>query len=429
MFALKVDNVSKRYRLGQVGSGTLSHDLNRLWARIRGKEDPFATIGSVNDREQAGGEYVWALRDINFEVDCGEIIGIIGRNGAGKSTLLKLLSRVTAPTTGEIKINGRVASLLEVGTGFHPELTGRENIYLNGAILGMTRSEIKRRFDEIVEFSGCAKYIDTPVKRYSSGMHVRLAFAVAAHLESDILIVDEVLAVGDAEFQTRCIGKMQEVSRAQKKTVLFVSHNMSSVKKLCPRSAILDKGTVTAIGETASMIQKYMGASDQIDRVLNWPDGAGPTSPELTLRNISVRDSDGGVDRPLVSSDEIHITVDYSLHMPVKGMRVVITLRNQDGVDIFSSSDFFFQSEDRIRQAGKHRSKMFVPADFLSLGKFQVEIGLELPLDRAFVPEQSVGFEITELSHVQLGAIQARQPLGVIHPRMNWHVDRQGPLD
>src|SRR5436190_15090923 len=227
--AIKVENVSKLYRLGQVGTGSLAHDINRWWHKLRGKEDPYLKIGESNDRTQkSNSEYVWALKDIDFEVKQGEVLGIIGRNGAGKSTLLKILSRTTSPTTGSVKIKGRVASLLEVGTGFHPELSGRDNIFLNGAILGMTRLEIKSKFDEIVDFAGVERYIDTPVKRYSSGMYVRLAFGVAAHLEPEILIVDEVLAVGDAEFQKKALGKMKDVSTQQGRTVLFVSHQMGS---------------------------------------------------------------------------------------------------------------------------------------------------------------------------------------------------------
>lgn len=256
--AIQIENVSKQYRLGEVGTGTLSHDLHRAWAKMRGKPDPFAKVGEVNNREEAGGEYVWALRDINFEVQQGEILGIIGRNGAGKSTLLKLLSRVTAPTTGAIKTKGRIASLLEVGTGFHPELTGRENVYLNGAIMGMTRPEITRRLEEIVEFSGCAKYIDTPVKRYSSGMMVRLGFAVAAHLDCEILVVDEVLAVGDLEFQRKCIGKMQDVSKTTGKTVLFVSHNMASVMELCAAGVLLEDGGTVFEGPIDAAINHYL---------------------------------------------------------------------------------------------------------------------------------------------------------------------------
>ena len=240
---LKVDNISKQYRLGLVGTGTLSHDLNRWWHRIRGKEDPYLKIGEENDRsKKAKSSYVWALQDVSFEVEKGEVLGIIGKNGAGKSTLLKILSKVTGPTTGEIKSKGRIASLLEVGTGFHGEMTGRENIYLNGAILGMTKKEISSKIEDIIAFSGCERYIDTPVKRYSSGMTVRLAFAVAAFLEPEILVVDEVLAVGDADFQKKAIGKMQDLSKGEGRTVLFVSHNMAAVESLCTRVIMMQNG-------------------------------------------------------------------------------------------------------------------------------------------------------------------------------------------
>lgn len=256
--AIQVENLSKAYQLGQIGTGTISRDLERWFAKIRGKEDPFLRIGETNDRTSKGTSgVVWSLKDINFTIEQGDAIGIIGRNGAGKSTLLKLLSRVTAPTTGNIKVKGRIASLLEVGTGFHPELSGRENIYLNGAILGMRKREIAAKFDEIVDFAGVERYVDTPVKRYSSGMYVRLAFAVAAHLESEILIVDEVLAVGDAEFQKKCLGKMGEVSQGQGRTVLFVSHNMASVKQLCKKGIVLDKGSIGLMGSVEDALIFY----------------------------------------------------------------------------------------------------------------------------------------------------------------------------
>lgn len=261
---LKAENISKQYRLGQVGTGTLSHDLNRWWHQVRGKENPYLKIGDTNDRSTKGeSDYVWALQDINFEVERGEILGIIGKNGAGKSTLLKILSRVTAPTTGSIKFGGRVASLLEVGTGFNGEMTGRENIYLNGAILGMTKKEITSKLDEIIDFSGCERYIDTPVKRYSSGMYVRLAFAVAAFLEPEILIVDEVLAVGDAEFQKKAIGKMQDISREGGRTVLFVSHNMAAVKQLCTRGIVLKHGKVFFEGGIDESVSHYLSVNEE----------------------------------------------------------------------------------------------------------------------------------------------------------------------
>jgi len=259
---IKVENLSKQYRLGLIGTGTLSHDLNRWWHKVRGKEDPYLKVGEVNDQtSQSNSGYIWALNDINLEIKQGDVIGIIGKNGAGKSTLLKILSRVTGPTTGFVGIKGRTASLLEVGTGFHPELTGQDNIYLNGAILGMTKREIKRKLNDIIDFSGCSKYIDTPVKRYSSGMKVRLGFAVAAFLDPEILIVDEVLAVGDAEFQRRAIGKMNEVSYGGGRTVLFVSHNMASIQALCSKAVLLSNGTIKVLGNTDEVILQYLAAN------------------------------------------------------------------------------------------------------------------------------------------------------------------------
>lgn len=264
---IKVENLSKQYRLGEIGTGSLSHDVNRWWHRVRGKENPYLKIGESNDRSTKGeSEYVWSLKDINFEIEQGDAVGIIGRNGAGKSTLLKILSRVTGPTTGSVKVKGRIASLLEVGTGFHPELSGRDNIFLNGAILGMRKHEIQKKFDEIVDFAGVERYIDTPVKRYSSGMYVRLAFAVAAHLESEILIVDEVLAVGDAEFQKKCLGKMNDVSKGEGRTILFVSHNMGSVKALCNKGIVLKNGDLNYMGQVDNALSRYLkqGTSNNI---------------------------------------------------------------------------------------------------------------------------------------------------------------------
>lgn len=292
---LQVDDLSKQYRLGEVTTGTLSHDLNRWWHRVRGRPDPYLKITRANVRDRRAGtgagayaDYVWALRHVTFEIRRGDVLGIIGRNGAGKSTLLKILSRVTAPTAGEVRINGRIASLLEVGTGFHPDLTGRENIYLNGAILGMTRAEIRGRLDEIVDFSGCARYLDTPVKRYSSGMIVRLGFAVAAHLEPDILIVDEVLAVGDAEFQQKCIGKMQDVAR-QGRTVFFVSHNMAAVERLCSRALRLEAGRVVQHGTPAECIDAYLHGGME-GPVGEYQDLSGRT---LALRRFSLHGAAG----------------------------------------------------------------------------------------------------------------------------------------
>ena len=267
---IKVENLSKQYRLGSVGTGSFAHDVNRTWHRLRGNEDPYLKIGEENDRTQKGSsEYVWALKDINFDVQHGEVLGIIGRNGAGKSTLLKILSRTTSPTTGSVKIKGRVASLLEVGTGFHPELSGRDNIFLNGAILGMSKQEIKSKFDEIVDFSGVERYIDTPVKRYSSGMYVRLAFGVAAYLEPEILIVDEVLAVGDAEFQKKALGKMKNISKGEGRTVLFVSHNMEAIKNICSRGILMQHGKIVNDACAADIVDKYLSEVQEKEIIIN----------------------------------------------------------------------------------------------------------------------------------------------------------------
>ncbi len=264
--AIEFENISKQYRLGIVSTQTISHDLKRWWiTNIRGKEDPYLKIGEVNDRAHKGNsDYIWALKDINFKVEQGDVLGIIGKNGAGKSTLLKILSKVTAPSTGEIRARGRIASLLEVGTGFHPEMTGIENIYMNGAIMGMTKPEIKRKLDEIIDFSGVERYIETPVKRYSSGMTVRLGFAIAAHLEPEILVVDEVLAVGDAEFQKKAIGKMQDVSRGDGRTVLFVSHNMGAVKNLCSKGIILENGCLVYASDAVSAVDEYVRKKESL---------------------------------------------------------------------------------------------------------------------------------------------------------------------
>lgn len=333
---IKAENISKLYRLGEVGTGTISHDLNRWWAKMRGKEDPFSKIGEANDRTTKGNsEYIWALKDINFDVKQGDAVGIIGRNGAGKSTLLKILSRTTLPTGGDIKIKGRVASLLEVGTGFHPELTGRENIYLNGAILGMNKGEITRKFDEIVDFAGVERYVDTPVKRYSSGMYVRLAFGVAAHLESEILVVDEVLAVGDAEFQKKCLGKMKDVSTGEGRTVLFVSHNMLSIAKLCPQSILLDKGTIDISGNTEEVINRYNTRMDlfEIDDSQN---GIPLGASGLQLMNVSLRSLDGELDK-ITIGHTFEILVELKKDRSLSEFGLTLILKDSYDSIVFSS--------------------------------------------------------------------------------------------
>lgn len=348
---LKAENISKQYRLGQIGTGTLSHDLNRWWHQLRGKEDPYLKVGESNDRSTKGSsDYVWALQEINFEVKQGEVLGVIGKNGAGKSTLLKILSRVTTPTTGEIKTRGRIASLLEVGTGFHPELTGRENIFLNGAILGMTKSEINEKLEEIIAFSGCERYVDTPVKRYSSGMRVRLAFAVAAFLEPDILVIDEVLAVGDAEFQKKAIGKMQDISRGDGRTVLFVSHNMAAVKSLCTRAIVLEHGKLAFEGTQNEAVEFYLRSSTENLKIplLNRKDRIG--NGQLLLKNITFLNQKNESINELISGSPLTIKVEIEKIIPIDYSKLIISLAFQDSnmntVLLFSSDEIGFKFSD-----------------------------------------------------------------------------------
>ncbi|MCG2462590.1 ABC transporter ATP-binding protein [Flavobacteriaceae bacterium F89] len=417
---IKIENVSKQYRLGLTGTGTFSHDVNRWWHNIRGKEDPYLKIGEANDRSTKGeSDYVWALRDINFEVMPGEVLGIIGKNGAGKSTLLKLLSRVTAPTTGSIKARGRIASLLEVGTGFHPELTGRENVFLNGAIMGMSKPEIRAKFDEIVDFAGCERYIDTPVKRYSSGMYVRLAFAVAAHLEPDILVVDEVLAVGDAEFQKKAIGKMQEVSTEGGRTVLFVSHNMESVRKLCNTGIVLSNGIITYNGDVDQAISNYLSNGNKANNELIYTDNI---KDELQLNSIKIK-SDGDTNS-YTTKDNLKIIIDYTLFDTLVNLRVIINFFTEDGVLIFSTSDFESYNLDRKRIAGRYLSQCQIPANLLNLGNYRISVHIDIPKVKSYYVDESITFEIVDLQQNQLGISLSGKPQGVIHPILEWNVKK-----
>lgn len=335
--AIKVEKLSKAYQLGEIGTGTISRDLERWFARVRGKEDPFLKIGETNDRARKGtSDIVWSLKDINFEIEQGDAVGIIGRNGAGKSTLLKILSRVTSPTTGKISGKGRIASLLEVGTGFHPELTGRENIFLNGAILGMRKREIQRKFDEIVDFAGVERYVDTPVKRYSSGMYVRLAFAVAAHLESEILIVDEVLAVGDAEFQKKCLGKMGEVSKGEGRTVLFVSHNMGSIKTLCRKSILLVNGELTALGQSHEIINKYQSVTFRDFKAGFWKNEIIDENDKAQLVSISVAGINSQPINTFQNSEDIVLLFVVIFKQQLSNVKV--------GFDVIRSGELLFTS-------------------------------------------------------------------------------------
>ena len=371
MLALKAENISKQYRLGQVGTGTLTHDLNRFWHKMRGKEDPYLKIGEANDRSSKGSsDYVWSLRDINFEIEQGDAVGIIGRNGAGKSTLLKILSKVTQPTTGKIYTQGRIASLLEVGTGFHPEMTGRENIFLNGAILGMTQKEIKRKFDEIVDFSGVERYIDTPVKRYSSGMYVRLAFAVAAHLESEILIVDEVLAVGDAEFQKKCLGKMGDVSKGEGRTVLFVSHNMAAVKELCNQGILLNQGKIEYIGTATESVIEYQKGRNSNDSYFY------EGSIENAIGNENIRIKEFSV-KPL-SGDYISIESGAKVKLifynnrPNINLDATFELRSTDEVVVFHTGSLIYRNLDS--KIGLHEVTFDLPPHLLNAGNYYFKI-------------------------------------------------------
>lgn len=413
--ALEAHNISKQYRLGEVGTGTLSHDLNRMWARVRGKEDPFLKIGEANDRTQKGeSDYVWALKDINFQIEQGDAVGIIGRNGAGKSTLLKLLSKVTAPTTGNIKVKGRIASLLEVGTGFHPEMTGRENIFLNGAILGMTKKEIKRKFDEIVDFSGVERYIDTPVKRYSSGMYVRLAFAVAAHLESEILIVDEVLAVGDAEFQKKCLGKMGDVSRGEGRTVLFVSHNMAAVKTLCKNGIYMNNGTIEYQGGVENTVLKYLGGNNGVDCNTNIYNNI--QNDIFNLREISFKNKGQSSDKPLDENREIelHTSFDLETDSPER-YHITYHLINDYGEPLFS----FGHSSVLSLNKGRNHLICSFPQGFFQSGNYFLHLFLVEDKKKAiYIVNDIAVFTVTE-GQRDLGVYMGREP-GFIRPSFNW---------
>jgi lipopolysaccharide transport system ATP-binding protein len=361
---IKVEDLGKLYRLGEVGTGTISHDLNRWWARVRGKEDPFAKIGETNDRTQKGSsDFVWALKDVNFEVKQGEVLGIIGRNGAGKSTLLKILSKVTTPSHGNIKIKGRIASLLEVGTGFHPELTGRENIFLNGAILGMTKAEIRSKFDEIVDFSGVERYIDTPVKRYSSGMYVRLAFAVAAFLEPEILIVDEVLAVGDAEFQKKCLGRMKDVSNKDGRTVLFVSHNMAAVKELCKNGILLKNGTILKNSNVLELLNTYL---EDNDRDSSFSIGSVDKNKAGQFLSIKLFDENGNNKNGFLSNSNPYIEIEYMLNKDCHNFNVGIVIRDTLESHLYSSADTDLNPE-LLTKKGKGKYKVRVPLSLFNL--------------------------------------------------------------
>jgi lipopolysaccharide transport system ATP-binding protein len=369
--AIQVEDLSKHYRLGLIGRGTLRDDVRRWTDRARGRPDPWSHDGGNLKR----GDTIWALRGVSFEVGQGEIVGIVGSNGAGKSTLLKILSRITAPTAGVVRLRGHVGSLLEVGTGFHPELTGRENIFLNGAILGMPKHETEKKYDEIVDFSGIAKFIDTPVKRYSSGMRVRLAFAVAAHLEPEILLVDEVLAVGDAAFQKRCIGKMGEVTKVGR-TVLFVSHDMSAISALCHRVILLDEGRIVADGEADSTIEAYLAALNaagpEFGQVVFTPEGAGDGEP-ITLHAVRTMDANGRVRGDFRSAEMVVVEFDFTRFEPVDYLRIGFDLVSPRGAIVFRTFHNDLAETLRNEPTGEvERLQAIIPAGLLTGGVYQI---------------------------------------------------------
>lgn len=382
-YAIEFENVGKQYRLGLVGTGSLQHDINRWWqTTILRKEDPYLKVGEVNDRSTKGhSDYVWALKDISFKVEQGDVVGIIGKNGAGKSTLLKLLSHITAPSTGHITYRGRIASLLEVGTGFHPEMTARENIYMNGSIMGMTRHEITRKLDEIVDFAGIERYLDTPVKRFSSGMTVRLGFAVAAFLEPEILVVDEVLAVGDAEFQKKAIGKMKEVSSEGGRTVLFVSHNMSSIRRLCSRGILLENGQIKFEGNIEQTIREYI-ADDIIQDSFDGIDG---DCSILFLKRAIVKPLTGTV---FYNSSPIVINFDVGIEKRIGSLVI--------GFNLFSSFQYPLARADYNDENGKasldpgiYTFTFVIPPYTLANGTYQIKFDIAERNIKCYTGEKS----------------------------------------
>lgn len=424
---IEVDNISKQYRLGEVSTGTVAHDINRWWSRMRGKEDPTLSVTKANDRERAPAEeedFVWALKDINFEVKRGEVLGIIGRNGAGKSTVLKILSRITAPTTGEIRVVGRIASLLEVGTGFHPELTGRENIFLNGAILGMSKLEIRSKLDEIVEFSGCARYLDTPTKRYSSGMTVRLGFAVAAHLEPEILIVDEVLAVGDAEFQKKCIGKMQDVA-SHGRTVLFVSHNMASVANLCSRGLMLRNGQVSMIGDIESVISEYMAEANDISARIHFENAEmAPGDNIARIQSVEVLDESGFVVNTVDIRKPIALQIRYWDLSREACPTAIFQCRDSRGNTLFATNEFNAKNWKEVHRAsGLVTARCHIPGNFFAEGRIKVLAAVNSyhpSIIHAYL-EDAISFEVVDHSDGDgvRGSYVGQWP-GLVRPWLEW---------
>ncbi len=426
--AIEFENISKQYRLGLVSTGTLSHDLNRFWqTKVLRREDPYLKVGEVNDRAHKGAsEYVWALKDINFKVEQGDVVGIIGRNGAGKSTLLKLLSRVTAPTTGTIRARGRIASLLEVGTGFHPEMTGRENIYMNGAIMGMTRAEITRKLDEIVDFSGCERYLDTPVKRYSSGMTVRLGFAIAAHLEPEILVVDEVLAVGDAEFQKKAIGKMQDVSKGEGRTVLFVSHNMGAVRSLCKSSIVLNNGSICFSGDVDQGIYLYSesNSSKTTNNSIKNAIREKNCSGKFTFENILFFDEEENlIDEPRCGQ-HLKIQVQINSSCDLNNCKISFGIRDSFGNPMSTFSTDFTQSNFCLSKGLQHLD-LIIPKFPLTQGLYQIGLWGESNGECADYINNTAYFTVADDDFFGKGRIVSPHLKGkVVLCDHEWHINQ-----
>ncbi len=421
---IEAKNISKLYKLGVVSTGTLSHDLNRWWHKARGKEDPYTLVAESNNRESKGeSDYVWSLRDISFDIKAGEIVGIIGKNGAGKSTLLKILSRVTGPTSGSVKLRGRVASLLEVGTGFHPELTGRENLYLNGTILGMTKKEIDRKFDEIVAFSGVERYIDTPVKRYSSGMYVRLAFAVAAHLDPEILIVDEVLAVGDAEFQKKCLGKMKQVSEGEGRTVLFVSHNMSAVKTLCTSAILLQNGRLINQSDNHSIVAQYLASASNASSAVSFEENNAPGTNLAKLLSVKIFNEQGHPE--IEQGDGFSIEAEVLVHTQMQG-DISITFHLRDELDhlIFVANPSFekmvFESDGTKT---KIRFRCSVAANIMNEGHYRLARVIILNSINVIANVDDVIFFNIVPSRIKNISWQGQKE-GIVAPKFNWQIEQ-----
>jgi lipopolysaccharide transport system ATP-binding protein len=421
-YAISVEHVSKAYRLGMIGGATLRDDVSRWWAKVRGRPDPLSKIGE-HFRDRLIGDQFWALEDVSFDVKHGELLGIIGRNGAGKSTLLKILSQITAPTAGKVTYRGRIASLLEVGTGFHPELTGRENVYLNGAILGMTKPEIRRKFDEIVAFSECEAFIDTPVKRYSSGMHVRLAFAVAAHQEPEILIVDEVLAVGDAQFQRKCLGKMQQVTR-EGRTVLFVSHTMASISRLCDRAILLRDGRILRDGAVHEVVGAYLDSDLGTTASREWPDvTTAPGDDIVKLRAVRVRGEEGRVENAVDIRHAVGIEVEYDVMAPGLVLVPNVHVYNAESVCVFIAHDCDPEWRRRPRPTGHYSSTCWIPGNFLAEGTFVVGAAVSTHVP-AFVHAwevHAVAFEVIDSTDGDSARGDYSGPMpGIVRPILRW---------